>query len=79
MDIIISSDHNNHLMSFSSLASGVTTGGNLSIGKRTAISLGTTIKHGIRIGSDIVSGASALVMKDINNNLVSYGTPAKNL
>lgn len=70
-------DHDNHLMSFSSLAPGVTTGGNVSIGKRTAISIGTTIKHGVRIGSDVVVGASSLVMNDINNNLVSYGTPAK--
>ena len=29
------------------------------------------------IGSDVVVGASSLVMNDINNNLVSYGTPTK--
>ena len=70
-------DHDNYLMSFSSLAPGVCTGGNVSIGKRSAISIGATIKHGIKIGYDVVVGANSLVMNDIENNQVAYGTPAK--
>ena len=64
-------------MSFSSLAPGVCTSGNVSIGQRSAISIGTIIKHDIKIGHDVVVGANSLVMNDIESNQVAYGTPAK--
>ena len=70
-------DHDNYLMRFSSLAPGVCTGGNVSIGQRSAISIGATIKHGIKIGHDVVVGANSLVINDIISNQVAYGTPAK--
>ena len=70
-------DHDNNIMSFSSLAPGVCTGGNVSIGKRSAISIGSTITHGINISHDVVVGANSLVMNDIKSNQVNYGTPAK--
>ena len=56
---------------------GVCTGGNVSIGERSAISIGSTIKHGIKIGHDVVVGANSLVMDNIKSNQVVYGTPAK--
>ena len=70
-------DHDNKIMDFASIAPGVTTGGNVQIGERTAISIGTTIKNNIEIGLDCVVGACSYVNKDIRSNLVAYGTPAK--
>ena len=70
-------DHDNCLKSFASIAPGVSTGGNVYVGERSAVSIGASINHGIKIGSDVVIGASSLVNKDIDNNWVAYGTPVK--
>ena len=70
-------EHDAHLMDFSSLAPGVTIGGYVSIGKRSAVSIGASVIHNINIGNDVVVGASSLVMKDIGDNQVAYGLPAK--
>ena len=68
-------DHDNYLMNFSSIAPGVITGGNVSIGKRSAIGIGSIIRHGIEIGSDCVIGGSSYANKNIPNNSLAYGIP----
>jgi acetyltransferase-like isoleucine patch superfamily enzyme len=35
------------------------------------------ILHGITVGSDCVVGANALVNRDLDSNIVTWGTPAK--
>lgn len=72
-------DHDSELGDFSSLAPNVTTGGNVTIGRLSAISLSSTIKHGITIGSYCVIGAGALVLKDVPDNSITYGVPAKHI
>ena len=70
-------DHDSNLMDFCSLAPGVNTGGNVSVGMRSAISIGASIKHGVEIGNDVVVGGSSLVLEDIEDNCVFYGIPSK--
>lgn len=70
-------DHDSIMEEFSSLAPGVTTGGNVKIGKYSAISLGANIIHGITIGDHVVVGAGSLVLEDIPDSVVAYGSPAK--
>ena len=70
-------DHDNCLMDFSSVAPAVTTGGNVCIGFRSAISIGAIIKNDIEIGSDSLIGASSYVNINISSNYVAFGTPAK--
>ncbi len=70
-------DHDNCLMDFSSVAPSVTTGGNVYIGCRSAISIGAVIKNGLEIGSDALIGASSYVNINIPSNYLAYGTPAK--
>jgi sugar O-acyltransferase (sialic acid O-acetyltransferase NeuD family) len=70
-------DHDNTICDFSSIAPGVTTGGNVNIGEFTAISLGAKIKHGITIGEHSVIGAGSVVLKNVDSNVVQYGAPAK--
>ncbi|MBF87886.1 MAG: transferase [Pelagibacterales bacterium] len=72
-------DHNNTLDDFSSLAPGAVLGGNVKIGKRTAVCIGATIKNNIQISSDVVIGANSYVNKNFKSNLVVYGTPAKEI
>ena len=64
-------------MDFSSLAPSVTTGGNVFVGERSSISIGSTIKHNVKVGSDSVIGACSYLNKDVGDNCIFYGNPAK--
>ncbi len=70
-------DHDGVLADFASLAPGVTTGGNVHIGECTAISLGASVIHGIKIGEHVVVGAGATVLENLPDHVVAYGTPAR--
>lgn len=70
-------DHDCVMLDYSSLAPAAVTGGKVTIGLRSAISIGATIKNGLKIGNDSVVGASSYLNKDLPNNMVAYGTPAK--
>ena len=70
-------DHDCVMGNFSSLAPGVTTGGKVSIGAFSAISLGANIIHGVNIGEQTVLGAGAVALDDIPDHCVAYGVPAK--
>ena len=68
-------DHDCKLGDFSSIAPGVFTGGNVTIGVRSAISIGTIVKQGISIGEDVVIGAKSYVDKDLDDCIIAYGIP----
>ncbi|MCX7649771.1 MAG: acetyltransferase [Flavobacteriales bacterium] len=70
-------DHDCFLDAFSSLAPGVSLGGNVQVGKCSAISIGAIIKHGITVAEHSVVGAGSVVLKDIPAFSVAYGVPAR--
>ena len=70
-------DHDCEMGDFSSLGPGVTIGGNVQIGRYSAIGLSASIIHGITIGEHTVIGAGALVVRDMPEFVVAYGTPAR--
>lgn len=70
-------DHDCIMLDYSSLAPAAVTGGTVTIGLRSAISIGAIIKHGLKIGNDSVVGANSYLNKDLPSNHVAYGTPAK--
>jgi sugar O-acyltransferase (sialic acid O-acetyltransferase NeuD family) len=70
-------DHDCVLEAGVSIAPGVTMGGNCRIGSRTAVSIGAVVGHGRSIGEDTVIGAGAVVLRDIGDRVVAYGTPAR--
>ncbi|HEX7909812.1 MAG TPA: acetyltransferase [Paraburkholderia sp.] len=70
-------DHDGVMDDFSSLAPGVTTGGNCHIGSHAAVSIGAVLRHGIVIGEHSVVGAGSTVLKAVDAFSVVYGTPAK--
>jgi sugar O-acyltransferase (sialic acid O-acetyltransferase NeuD family) len=73
----VSIDHDGILFDFSSLAPGVCCGGNLRLGSGAAISLGTQVIENVCIGSWSVVGAGSLVLGEIPDNVVAYGSPAR--
>ena len=70
-------DHDNIVENYASLAPGVITGGNVTIGEFTAVSLGAHVIHGITIGPHVVIGAGATVVHNVPELSVALGTPAK--
>jgi sugar O-acyltransferase (sialic acid O-acetyltransferase NeuD family) len=72
-------DHDSLMKDYSSLAPGVTTGGNIKVGIRSAISIGSTLKNNIQIGSDTIIGACSFVNKNITDNVIAYGIPCKKI
>lgn len=69
--------HDGVMESYASLAPSVCTGGELRLGKYSALSLGVNVINGITIGSHTVIGAGALVLENMGDYVVAYGSPAK--
>lgn len=72
-------DHDSIMDDFSSLAPGVTTGGNCRIGKYSAVCAGAVLIHGVHVGEHSVVGAASLVLQPIGSFVVAYGVPAKTI
>jgi sugar O-acyltransferase (sialic acid O-acetyltransferase NeuD family) len=70
-------EHNCFMGAFSHLSAGSITGGKVSIGKYSAITLGVTIMDRVNIGENTVVGSNSLVTKDLPDNVLAYGNPAK--
>jgi len=70
-------DHDNRLGDFCSVAPRVATGGQVSIGRGSAVCIGACIQHGITIGEHTVIGAGAVVLGDVPASCVAFGVPCK--
>lgn len=68
-------DHDGIMEDWSSLGPGAVAGGNVSLGARSFVGLGTRIIHRIAIGADTVIGAGSLVLRDIPSSVLAYGSP----
>jgi len=71
--------HDGIMDDFSSLAPGVNTGGNVSIGCFSAISLGAKVIQGITIGKHAIIGAGSIIIKNVEDLKLVYGVPAKEI
>ena len=71
-------EHDNKFSDFSSCGPAVRTGGSVSLGYCSYVGIGSTIRHGIKIGKHSIIGAHSYVNKDIEDYSVFYGSPAKN-
>jgi sugar O-acyltransferase (sialic acid O-acetyltransferase NeuD family) len=70
-------DHDCYLGEFSSVSAGSIFGGCISLMKYSAVTLGVTVLDRICIGENTVIGAGSLVTKDLPENVLAFGTPAK--
>jgi sugar O-acyltransferase (sialic acid O-acetyltransferase NeuD family) len=77
INTLASIDHDCVMNDYSSLAPAAVTGGSVTIGLRSAVSIGATVKNGVTIGDDSVIGANSYLNKDLPSNIIAYGTPAK--
>ena len=51
--------------------------GLVTVGTATWVGIGSTIRESVHIGNNVLVGAGSLVLKDIPDGVVAYGTPAK--
>jgi sugar O-acyltransferase (sialic acid O-acetyltransferase NeuD family) len=68
---------NNHLGSFSSLSNGVVTGGLTRMKEFAAAAPGAILLDRLCVGSNTVVGSGSMVMADLPDNVLAYGSPAK--
>ena len=69
--------HDTHIGHYTHIAPGTTVCGHCRIGDNSFIGAGSTVKDHISIGTNVVIGAGSVVTKDIPDNVVAYGNPAK--
>jgi acetyltransferase-like isoleucine patch superfamily enzyme len=52
-------------------------GGEVEIGSHSMIGIGAVVSNRVKIGKESVIGGNSFVIKDIPENVVAYGIPAK--
>lgn len=62
---------------FCEICPNVSISGNVTIGKRTFIGTGAILLPKVKIGKNVIVGAGAVVSKDLPDNCVAVGIPAK--
>jgi sugar O-acyltransferase (sialic acid O-acetyltransferase NeuD family) len=70
-------DHDSHLDDFASVGPGATLAGNVRVGAYSAICLQACVAERVRIGSHTVVGAGSVVLDDLPDGVIAFGTPAR--
>jgi UDP-perosamine 4-acetyltransferase len=72
-------DHDCVIDGAAHVAPGVALAGNVRVGERTLIGVGSSVRPGVWIGADVTVGAGSAVVTDIGDGLVVAGAPARRL
>lgn len=69
--------HGTSIGAYTTLYTGIQVGGDCVIGEDCVIGTGAIIKPGVKIGNNVVVGGGSMVVKDVPDNVVIVGNPAK--
>jgi acetyltransferase EpsM len=70
-------DHECRVATGAHICPGVRLAGRVSIGCAAHVGIGSIVKEGVRIGASSIIGAGSVVLRDIPDNVVAYGNPAR--
>lgn len=70
-------DHQSVVSDGSHICPGVRLAGRVSIGKAAWVGIGSTVIDGVHVGDGAFVGAGSVVVKDIPDQMLAYGVPAK--
>lgn len=70
-------EHDCVIGNFASVSAGTVLGGHVKLGEFSALTLNVTVLDRLNIGKNTVVGAGSLVLKDLPDNVLSYGNPCK--
>ena len=70
-------EHDCEIGDFSHISPNAALAGGVKVGSYTQIGIGASVREGITIGDNVIVGAGAVVVKDIPDNVVVVGNPAK--
>lgn len=70
-------DHDSVIEDFAHLSPGSIVGGRVRVGEEALIGLGAAVMSGCRVGARSVIGAGAVVVRDIPDDVVAFGVPAR--
>lgn len=59
------------------ISSGVILGGQTYVGRAATLELGAIVGKGVRIGASSVVGAGSVVLRDVPDGVLAYGSPAR--
>lgn len=77
INTLSSLEHRSTMGDFSTLSAGVITGGYFRLGRYSALALGVTVLDRVSVGENVVVGSGSLVMKDTEDDVLMYGSPAR--
>ncbi len=69
--------HNVHIAENTQIAACSEVSGSASIGKNTWIAPGVCVMNGIEVGDNVLAGMAANIVREVPDNVVVYGNPAK--
>lgn len=72
-------DHDCAIAEAAHIAPGVRLCGNVEVGERTLLGVGTAVRPGIKIAADVVAGAGSVIVRDIRGPGTYVGNPARRL
>ena len=70
-------DHDCLIGDFTHVCPGVHLGGNVHVGQDSWIGIGSQVIQGVRIGSNVLAGAGSTIIRDVPDNAVVMGSPAR--
>lgn len=70
-------EHDNYIATNVYISPGVTTSGNVTLRENVFVGSGAVLLPGITVGKNSLIGAGAVVTKNISQNVIAYGVPAK--
>lgn len=72
-------DHECILHDFVHISPGAHLAGNVTVGSETQVGIGASVIQGIEIGAKTIVGAGACVVRDLPQNIVAVGCPARKM